>query len=192
MPLRMKKPSHHLVITLVVFVFAFTLLLFIAQSLSESSQAQAVVAQFGYLGVVFLGVITGLNAIVPVPAATLTPVFIAAGLTVPLIIAALAVGTLIADFTSFFLGRLSRELILDKHPKIFAFITEFQAKHSRWTFLLVTLYAAFAPLPNEIILIPLGLTGVRFVSLIIPLIIGNIIYQVLLVYSVIGLSKAFF
>jgi membrane protein DedA with SNARE-associated domain len=105
---------------------------------------------------------------------------------------ALAAGTLIADFTSFFLGRLSRELIIHKHPKIVGFVTTWQAQNSRWTFVLVTLYAAFVPLPNEVILIPLGLTGVSFKNLIIPLILGNLLSQLVLVYGIIGLTQVFF
>ncbi len=186
------KATHQSVITLVVFVFTFSLLLYVAQSLSGSEQVQEVVSSFGYLGVLIMAVIAGLNAIVPVPAATFTPVFLAAGLSIPLIIITLTLGTVIADFTGFFLGRLSRDLIAEKHPKIFTFITEFRNNHAKWLLVVVGAYAAFAPLPNEVILIPLGLTGIRFTSLIIPLLIGNAVNQLLLVYGVIGLTSVLF
>lgn len=186
------RQAHRSVITLVVIVVAFTLLLWVSQSLSQNEQIQNATADFGYVGVVIIAVIAGLNAIVPIPAATFTPVFLAAGLSLPLVVIALAAGTLIADFTSFFLGRLSRELIIHKHPKIVGFVTTWQAQNSRWTFVLVTLYAAFVPLPNEVILIPLGLTGVSFKNLIIPLILGNLLSQLVLVYGIIGLTQVFF
>ena len=186
------RQAHRSVITLVVFVLAFCVLLFISQSLSESDQVQRLTAEFGYVGVMIIAVIAGLNAIVPIPAATFTPVFVAAGLSVPLIIIALTAGTLIADFTGFFLGRVSRDLMQSKHPKLCAFFTEFQGKHRKWLFPLVTLYAAFAPLPNEVILIPLGLTGIKFKSLIIPLILGNLLNQLILVYGIISVTKFFF
>lgn len=186
------RQANRSVITLVVFVAAFAALLWVSQSLSQSEQVQNIVADFGYLGVLIIGVIAGLNIFVPVPAATFTSVFLAAGLSLPLIIIALAVGTLIADFTSFFLGHLSRELMEKKHPKLFTFITNFQEKHSRWTYVLVLVYASFMPLPNELILIPLGLAGVRFKNLIIPLLIASIIHQIILVYGVIGLTQLFF
>lgn len=186
------QKTHRSVITLVIFVFTFTLFLYIAQYLSGSAQVQETVGAFGYLGVLIIAVIAGLNAIVPLPAATFTPIFLSAGLTIPLIIITLTLGTVIADFTGFFLGRLSRDLIQEKHPKIFAFITEFRDTHSKWVVVVVAGYAAFAPLPNEVILIPLGLTGIRFTSLILPLLIGNAVNQLLLVYGVLGLANALF
>ena len=186
------RQAHRSVVTLVVFVFVFSLLLIISQSLSESTRVQEIAAEFGYLGVVIIAVIAGLNAVVPIPAATFTPIFVSAGLSIPLIIIALTAGTLIADFTSFFLGRVSRDLIQNKHPALCAFFNTFQAKHQKWLFPLVVAYAAFAPLPNEVILIPLGLTGIKFKRLIIPLILGNLLNQLVLVYGVIGITKVFF
>jgi len=187
-----KRKHQKAVITLVLFVITFTVFLYLAQSMSQSEQVQQLVSSFGYIGVVIVAVIAGLNAIVPIPAATFAPVFVAAGLSIPLVIIALTIGTLIADFVGFFLGRLSRVLIEERHPKIFAFITNFRENHAKWTLLFVAVYAALAPLPNEIILIPLALTGIRFTSLIIPLLIGNFFHHLLLVYGVIGLTTLLF
>lgn len=176
---------------LVIFTFmvAFIGLILIADSLSQSEQVREIVAEFGYVGVMIIAVIAGLNSIVPVPAATFTPIFLAAGLTAPFIILSLTVGTLIADFTGFFLGQLSRKVIESHHPRVFHFFVALKEKREHLVPLVVALFAAFAPLPNEVILIPLGLAGVKFQRLIIPLFIGNLVNQLYLVYGVAALAQ---
>lgn len=173
------------------FMVAFIGLIFVADWLSQSEQVRGLVAEFGYVGVMIVAVIAGLNSVVPVPAATFTPIFLAAGLTAPLVILALTVGTLIADFTGFFLGQLSRNVIETHHPKVYRFFVELKEKRERLIPVVVALFAAFAPMPNELILIPLGLAGVKFQRLIIPLLIGNLIHQSYLVYGVAALVQYF-
>lgn len=193
MPKLLLSSKHQTtVLTLLLFFTAFVGIIALAQHLADNQQATTVVEQFGYVGVVILGVIAGLNAFFPVPAATLTPLYVGAGLTLPLIVLSLTVGTMIADFVGFFIGRLSRELIAERYPKTMRFFANIRDNRSHLIIPAVVLYAAFVPFPNEAILLPLGLTGFRFGTLIIPLFIGNLIHQALLVYGVNGLSAVFF
>lgn len=163
---------------------AFGLALYFSQQLSESTAIVSLVEKFGYFGVLFTGIVAGLNTFVPLPAATFTPIFINAGLSIPLIVLVLAIGTLIADSLGFALGHVSRELIKRKYPKIFGFFTKLQQEHTALIIPVVILYASFVPFPNEAILIPLALAGAKLRTLLVPLIIGNIIHQLILVYGV--------
>lgn len=158
--------------------------LYYAQTLTESSAIISLVEKFGYFGVLITGIVAGLNTFIPLPAATFAPLFIGAGLSVPLIILGLTLGTLIADSIGFALGHVSRELIETKYPKLFSFFTTLQQEHSKWIIPVVILYASFVPFPNEAILIPLALAGVKFRSIVIPLVIGNLIHQIILVYGI--------
>ena len=182
-----KRLKQLLVIVFVVGLFGPAL--WAAQGLTTNESLRETVASFGYLGVLLTGIVSGLNTIVPVPGATFSPLFTAAGLTIPLIIFFLALGTLIADFISYLLGRASRELLSERYPKIVTYFTRLRTNHKRLLFPMVTLYAAFVPFPNEAILIPLAFTGIRFVHLLLPLIIGNILHQALLVYGIAGLTE---
>lgn len=168
---------------LVIFFTLFTVTIFASYLLSKNVATQEMMANLGYAGVLFTAIIAGLNAIVPIPAATFTPVFTAAGLDIPLIIISLTIGTVVADFVGHLFGKISREAINDKYPKNFAFFTKLQTDHSRLIFPAVLLYAALIPFPNEAIIIPLALSGVRFSILLIPLLLGNFINQTLLVYG---------
>lgn len=189
--MRQQKPSLRTILTLLLFFAAFVGIVALAQLLAANEQAVSIVEQFGYIGVVILAVIAGLNAVVPVPAATLTPVFLSAGMVIPLIILCLTIGTLIADFVGFFIGRLSRDFVAEKYPKVIEFFGRLSNKRKLIVLPLVALYAALVPFPNEAILVPLGLSGFRFSTLFIPLFLGNLLNQTLLVYGVNGLSSFF-
>lgn len=143
-----------------------------------------IIIQWGYIGVALLGLISGLNAIVPIPAAALTPLFTEAGLLIPGIIAALVIGTMIADYIGFLFGRSTRELIENRYPKLTLFLQKLVTNHSQFLLPFVALYAAVLPFPNEAILIPLAFTGIPFKKLCAPLLIGNTINQTYLVYGV--------
>jgi membrane protein YqaA with SNARE-associated domain len=170
----------------------FGIALYFAQALSESTAVVTLVERWGYVGVLLVAIVAGLNTVIPLPAATFTPLFISAGLVMPLVILTLAVGTLIADGLGFALGHVSRELIEAKYPKIFSLFTEIATRRTAWLIPIVFLYASFVPFPNEAILIPLALAGVKFKTLIAPLIIGNIVHQLILVYGISTLTTILF
>ncbi len=133
--------------------------------------------EFGYLGVVITAFIAGLNAIVPVPAGSFVPIFVAAGLAMPLIIVALVIGTMLADLLAFYIGMKGRELTIEDYPRVLAFTNWLRRDTDRYIIPGVFLYAAFSPLPNELILVPLAIAGVRLRVLILPLLVGTIVYQ---------------
>ena len=147
---------------------------------------------FGYLGVIMAGVIGGLNTVIPMPPAALTPLFVSLGLSFPIIVVMLTVGTLIADYVGFALGHVSREMMKLKHPRLFTFFLNLKERHHRIVTLTVFLYAAIMPIPNEIILIPLALSGIRFRFLLLPLLFGNLISQAALSYGFTGLFDVLF
>lgn len=165
-------------------VAAFTIALYSTQLLTQSEAAREFIASFGYLGVGFLAIVAGLNAVVPVPAATLTPLFIAAGLSVLGIIVALTLGTLIADLTGYLLGWAGRDIVREKYPRTYHFFTTLQEERRHFVPPTAFLYASFVPFPNEALVIPLALSGVPVRTLLLPLLLGNIVHQSLLVYGV--------
>jgi membrane protein YqaA with SNARE-associated domain len=186
------KQNVKLVSSFILIVLIFVGVLFAANSLSDNPALLETIADFGYVGVLVTAIIAGLNTFVPLPAATFTTLFLNSGLDLYLIIVVLALGTLIADFIGFMLGYISRDLVLRKYPKIYSFATNIQENKQHLIIPVVILYAAFVPFPNEAILIPLALAGTSFKTLLLPLIIGNIIHQVVLIYSIGGISNFLF
>lgn len=160
------------------------LALFLAQWIVTSPLAQATITSLGYGGVVLVAIIGGLNFIVPIPAVTLTPLFTASGLLLPYIIICLAIGTIIADYIGYLFGHLGRPALYAQYPKV---VTWLEAKMTTRPHLLLPitfLYAAFVPLPNEVLVIPLAVMGIKFKRMFIPLLLGNLLNQAIYATSI--------
>lgn len=180
---RRKKQVFSGIALLIILTGVATLALLAAEAILHNPNLQSGVLSFGYLGIVAVAMIAGLNVIVPIPAATLTPIFTAGGLTLPGIILALTIGTLLADFIGFAFGKLSRATVTAKYPTlVYRLETIYRQKRS-WLIPVVFLYAAFVPIPNEALVIPLAFLGVRWYVLVLPLFIGNLINQALYAYG---------
>jgi len=182
------KNSISIAAVVAVFIGAIS----VGQWLSTSPEAVATVERFGYLGLVGIGIVTGLNFIIPIPAATFSALYSAAGLATAGIVLALAVGTLIADMIGFWVGTKLRLLLSDSYPRITAYAKKIAAGSSYYIFGFVLLYAALVPFPNEAILIPLAISGIKFRYLVLPLIIGNILHQTILIVGVDTLGRTLF
>lgn len=161
----------------VIIVFVWVAALFLADYVSSNEMSQQLIAQFGYVGVFVMAVIAGVNVLVPIPAASFVPVFTAAGLWMPLIILALVLGTTLADLIGYFVGHWSREFAIDHYPKTYAKVLSLHESHHQLLLPLIFVYAALIPFPNEAIIIPLALVGIKLRTLLIPLILGNIVNQ---------------
>lgn len=182
------KKTLKLALTFILLIIIFVGVLFFTKEISGNSELISFIAKLGYPGVTLTAIIAGLNTFVPLPAATFTPLFITSGLSIPLIILSLAIGTLIADFIGYVLGHVSREIIMEKYPKSFDFVQNLQEKHQKLISPILFLYASFVPFPNEILLIPLALSGIKFRKIFIPLLLGNFVHQAVLIY---GVTNAF-
>jgi len=160
-----------------------TLALFAADAVANNPELQAIVASWGYAGVTLVGLIAGLNVIVPMPAATFTPVFLAAGLWLPFIIVAMTAGILVADYIGYAFGRWSRIGITEKYPKLLAQYEKLVTRHRIWLLPVIFLYASFAPFPNEAIILPLAVLGVHFKIMFLPLLFSGLIHQTIFSYG---------
>lgn len=172
------------VLLLLVLGMVLVSTLFLADYVSSSPAALAFISQFGYLGAVLLSAILGLNVILPLPAASFVPLFTEAGLWLPGIILALTTGTLIADYLGFAFGKWSRVTVAKKYPKPMKRFEDLYNKHHARVPYVTFLYAAFMPLPNEAIILPLAVLGAPFRLLIIPLILGNLVSQTIFSYGI--------
>lgn len=151
--------------------------LYLADYVTESDIARSIVANFGYFGILVIAVISGINVLIPVPAATFVPIFTAAGLWLPFIIILLVVGTTIADLLGYFVGRWSRDFTATHYPNTYERVLTINNHHHVWLLPAIFLYAALIPLPNEAVIIPVALVGVRFKTILLPLMVGTLINQ---------------
>ena len=188
----MKNSHWRIALVILIFATITTAAFFAASALQENTAFQEYVKSAGMLGVVVIGVLCGLNAVVPLPAATFAPLFIEAGLSPWLVIGGFVFGTALADSLSYLIGWFGRGYVNDKHPNVTRYFTKILTTYETWAPYVIFAYFTLAPLPNELILLPLALLGYQYKKLLLPLIIGNIIHQSLMVFGYSSLFSFFF
>ena len=182
------SPFLKLIGVIFILLFAFWL----ALNASSSSVVYNLVYDYGYVGIFIVSVISGFNIIVPIPVVSFVPLFLEVGLNFWIVVATMVVGLTVADLLGYAIGRSGRELTSSlHHKKIFKRLDTMKKKHYFKPMVILFFYASLVPLPNEIIVIPLGFLGYRFVHVFIPLFLGNIIFVVLTSLGVINLFKLF-
>ena len=186
----MKKFTYYILIGF--FALCLIGLAFYAATIVEANgTVREFVAQFGILGILIVAFISGLNILIPLHAATFTPIFTQAGFNLPTIIAAFTLGTLMADLVGYGIGVWGRHATKERHPRIHQKLITFNQKHGRLILPAIFLFAAFVPFPNEAMLIPLGLIGFRFYTLLPPLILGTMLNHTLYALGFMNIFEAF-
>lgn len=160
----------------------------LSEYILDNDSAQLVVQEFGYIGVVIVSFIAGLNLLVPIPAATFVPIFTAGGIALPMVIFLLILGTMAANVVAYAIGKLGNHFTATHYPAMQSRIETIYTRHRKWLPYFVFIYAGLIPLPNETYLIPLGLLGVRMREFFIPLLLGTTVYQT--VYAI-GINNLF-
>ncbi len=164
----------------------------LADYVRNNDAARLLVEYFGYIGILIVAVVTGLNVFVPVPAAAFVPVYLSAGFSFVGIIATLSVGTIIADSIGYLIGMGGKHITQNAHPRLQQRLEALTQDHHILVLPAVFLFAAVAPVPNEIVLIPLAIAGVRYRTLFLSLLFGTIVYHLLFAYGITSIFNYFF
>ena len=156
----------------------------------QSEIISTLIATYGYFGIVVVSFISGFNLVVPIPAISLLPAFLAAGLNFWAIIALMAVGMTFADSFSYFLGKSGRVLFSDFHGHLKQ-LDAIQQKHHTWPLFGLAVWATIAPFPNEVLVIPLSFLGYRLRYIFPVLLFGNFCFNLLAAFGIIQLFNLF-
>ncbi len=162
---------------------------FLTQYVSTNEASQKLIQEFGYLAVLAISFIAGLNLFLPVPAATFVSIFTAGGMSLPIIIFLLVAGTMTANLLSFAIGHYGRKVTNSHYPKIQTWLTDLYTKHKKYLPYFIFSFTALVPIPDEVYLIPLGIIGIRLRGIIFPLLLGTIVYQTLAAYGIDNIFK---
>ena len=152
----------------------------------ENAVVSTLLNAYGYFGIVVVSFISGFNLLVPIPAVSLLPAFLAAGLSFWPIIFLMAIGMTLADSASYFLGKSSRMLFTDFHGHLHQ-LDAVRKKHKSWPLFGLAAWAALAPLPNEVLVIPLSFLGYRLRYIFPILFIGNFAFNALAAFGIVQL-----
>ena len=187
-PYLTKRKVLKLAVKIIGILFALALGILIAYYLRKNELAQGVVAQYGYAGIFLVGFITSFNILVPIPAVTFLSLFVESGLNYWWVIILLSLGMTLADFLAYFVGRVGREAISHTTEKKILHVLQRALERYRLApMFFLLLFSTFAPLPNELILAPLGFLGYRIVYVFPIVLFGNFFFNTLYASGVTGL-----
>lgn len=177
------------ILKFVILLSILGLALWLAQSLEESPLIKNFIINYGHTASFVLGVIGGLNLVVPIPGITFMPLFLEAGLNFWIVIMMVTAGMLLADTLAFILGKTGRQFFasLPIQNKIYKRIEKLEHENKKFPYFFLFLFASFAPFPNEAIVIPMGLLGYKIKNLALPLIAGNFIFNLLYALGVVNI-----
>lgn len=175
-----------------VFVMSVVLLAFsLGKNAGEIKYITSLVQSYGYVSIFFLAVASGFNLVVPIPIISFLPLFLESGLLFTATIFVISIGMTVGDLLGFFIGNMGRELRSIKQSRVLKRLEKLKERHYWAPIIVLFAYAMFIPLPNEIIVIPLGLLGYRVKHIIWVLLVGNIVFNFISGATTIGLYSFF-
>lgn len=152
---------------------------------AEHDFVRELARRFGYPGIFVGAAISGFNLIVPIPMVAFFPFFMEVGFDRFLTVLVIAVGMTTGDLVGYLLGRTTREAFAPKVKGMMARLEKLRDQHPVLPFVVMFLYAAFAPIPNEILVIPLAFLRYPFLGIFTAVLAGNMIFNSLVAFGVV-------
>lgn len=150
----------------------------------EIESVRDTVARLGYPGLFVASVISGFNLVFPIPVVAFFPFLMESGFSSVPSLVTIALGMTGGDFLGYLIGDASRDLVGDRLVELRSRIERLHARHPILPLCLMFLYAAFAPIPNELLVIPLAFMGYPLVAVMGTVLCGNVVFNTLAAYGV--------
>jgi membrane protein YqaA with SNARE-associated domain len=174
-------------LSVIVAIFAFAF--WLSEAAVDNMYVQEIISRYGYFGIFAAAVISGFNLVVPIPAVTFVPALVESGLNYWLCVIILALGMTAADLVAYILGRAGRGAFSEAlNQRLIKRLDKLKDKHPTFPLGFIFLFASVVPVPNEILLVPLGFLRYRMVSVMIAIFFGNLVFNA--IYSK-GLTALF-
>lgn len=175
-----KKTVLKVFFVLLVIAGAF----YFAHVAQGSEAVQDAVARYGYWGIFVVAFISGFNLVVPVPAIAFMPLFLESGFSFFMTTFVITVGITLADSLAYLIGNVGHTVIeknnaYQRETSLYQKLLRLKKKHRYAPIVILAIYSVIAPLPNELMVIPLGLLGYKY-RVIFPIVfVGNFIFNVI-------------
>jgi membrane protein YqaA with SNARE-associated domain len=163
----------------------------LARLAHDSEAVKQAVAMYGYIGVFLVAFVSGLNLVVPIPATAFIPLFLEAGLVFSVSVMVMSAGMTVADGIAYAFGFLGRTAYatVQGNGKAIRRLEAIRRRHRHGPLLALLAFASFVPLPNEVMVIPLGVLGYRPTYILPIVFVGNIIFNTLYASGIVRLFQ---
>ena len=150
----------------------------------EIAGVREAAAAAGYWGLFAASVISGFNLLAPVPVALFYPFLIESGFAPLPTLVTIAVGMTGGDFLGYLVGNATRDMLGYRLRRLRArlerMLDALRARHRLLPYGLLFLYAAFAPIPNELVVIPMAFMRCSLAGVMTAVLCGNVIFNSLM------------
>jgi len=161
-----------------LLIFIVALIFYFSRFARESEFVRSFAENHGYLGVFVISIISGFNLAVPIPAVAFIPLFLESGLEFWVVIGVISVGVTLADSLAYFAGRVGKEIVAHSfEDKILIKLGNIRERYPHAPMFILFFFASFVPIPNEVLVIPLGFLGYRLVKIIPVVFAGNLVFN---------------
>lgn len=168
-----------------LFVLLFILWSFLLYSFGPEKIINYIGIHNSYILVMVLGFLGGTSILFPFPYYLFVITFAIGGSNPLLLGICTGLGVIAGESTSYLVGYHGRIILSKNYQKIFNKICMHCDKKINTIILSVVLflYGAFIPLPNDLFILPLGAARYNYWKLIIPLGLGNIFFNIFIAYA---------
>lgn len=173
-PSRLKKILPRAIIILIFIAWTVFVL-----STSPVELVKSIGVTNGYIVAFVLAFLGGFSLFVTTPYYLVVAALAAGGLNPVLVGLAAGIGIFLGDSTSYFIGYRGHDILPKYYQKVFDRFQRWAATHSSWhVALALFVYGAAIPLPNDVIVVPMGLVRYPYRQLMIPLGLGNVVFNI--------------
>ncbi|MFP4622861.1 MAG: hypothetical protein ACOCVZ_00075 [Gemmatimonadota bacterium] len=141
--------------------------------------------RFGYPGILLAAGISGFNLVVPIPVIAFYPFFLDVGLQPVPTVLVIALGMTLGDLLGYLLGRAARGMVRPREDGVIQRLEALRERHPYLPLAVMFLYAAFAPAPNELLVLPLAFLRYPVAGIFGAVLVGNLIFNGLVAFGVV-------
>lgn len=166
-----------IIIVLILFFIAWSILLAnYSPNYSPNKIIERVGIENSYVITFFVAFLGGSSILIPFPYYLFIITFGAGGLNPFLLGLIGGLGLAAGDSITYFIGYQGKEVLPTRLQKVFDKICFFCSRKSWLMPFFLFIYGAMIPIPNDVIILPLGLGRYGYWKMAIPLTLGNIVY----------------
>lgn len=168
-----KRPQY-LVLIPIGFIIGFSFLFYY---LTPAAIIGFIGVQNAYALMFILALLGGLTTFSGIPYHIVLIALAAGGLNPILLGVSAGIGVILGDSTSYYIGHEGRVLVTGRLRAALDRLSKIQETYPRllpWVFFL---FSALMPISNDVLVIPAGLIGYPYRRMIIPLALGNIVFN---------------
>ncbi len=175
------KRTRRRVVGASFFILLFVAWTFLIYYLSPEGIVDFVGIHNGYLLAFAIAFLGGTSILLPIPYYLVVFTLGAGGLN-PILLGLFAgAGLMLGDSTSYFVGYSGREVMPERLRKWGEFLEKQSEKEHSWPLtIFLFIYGAMIPLPNDLVIVPLGIFHYGYKKTVFPVGLGNVIFNTMI------------